>query len=312
MKKKSRVVIKASEVTKKFKEVLAVNELSIEILQGQFVAILGPNGAGKSTFIEMLEGVQTPDSGSILINDLSWKFDSASLRPKVGISFQETRFMDKVSVEETLRLFASFYRADRSIISELLDLTGLHEKRKTYTVNLSGGQKQKLALAISLVNKAEILFLDEPTTGLDPQARREVWNILKEMKKRDVTVIMTTHYMEEAEQLCDRIVFMYKGEILADGSFQNLITQFDGRQFVEITFQNSKLKSAISKLKNISSFQWKTDLNRGSFISKDPEKAIEKIIQLARKEKAQIRDIYYRRMTLDDLFISMTGRHLHD
>jgi len=312
MKKKSRVVINASQVTKKFKEVLAVNELSIEILQGQFVAILGPNGAGKSTFIEMLEGVQTPDSGSILINDLSWQYDSALLRPRVGISFQETRFMDKVSVEETLRLFASFYHADRSVIPELLELTGLYEKRKTYTVNLSGGQKQKLALAIALVNKPEILFLDEPTTGLDPQARREVWNILKEMKKRDVTVIMTTHYMEEAEQLCDRIVFMHKGVILADGSFQNLITQFDGRQFVEITFQNGRLKSAISKLKNISSFQWKTDLNRGSFISKEPEKAIEKIIQLARKERAQIRDIYYRRMTLDDLFISMTGRHLHD
>jgi len=217
-------VIQVKNVYKSFKSVHAVRGINLEILPSQFVALLGPNGAGKTTMVEMIEGIQKPDSGEILITGKPWKGNEKEFRKIIGLSLQETRFIDKLRVFETLRLFASFFELGKERCEEVMDLVGLGEKRQAYVVNLSGGQRQRLALGVALLNKPKILLLDEPTTGLDPQARREVWMILKKLKDSSATsLILTTHYMEEAEQLCDYIVIMDHGTILKEGTLQDLL-----------------------------------------------------------------------------------------
>ena len=217
-------VIEVNGVHKSFKTVQAVRGIDLRIFQGQFVALLGPNGAGKTTLVEMIEGIQKPDKGDIFILGMKWKGNEDRLRHLIGLSLQETRFIDKLTVFETIRLFASFFELERQRINEIIETIGLEEKRKSYVVNLSGGQRQRLALGIALLNNPKILLLDEPTTGLDPNARREIWAILHELKeKSQTTLILTTHYMEEAEQLCDQIVIIDHGITLKNGTLNELL-----------------------------------------------------------------------------------------
>ncbi len=217
-------IVNVSGVRKFFKEVKAVNGVSFRIKPGEFLALLGPNGAGKTTLVEMLEGLQFPDEGEILIAGKQWKNNRQELHQIIGISLQETRFMEKLTTTETVRLFASFYKLDFERVNEVIEMVGLEEKKKAYVVNLSGGQRQRLALGIALLNKPKLLLLDEPTTGLDPNARREIWNILMNLKKvQDTSLVLTTHYMEEAEFLCDRIIIMDHGEILTEGSLHEIL-----------------------------------------------------------------------------------------
>ncbi|NBU98797.1 MAG: ABC transporter ATP-binding protein, partial [Spirochaetia bacterium] len=215
--------IEINNVKKTFKDLKAVDGITESIKEGEFVALLGPNGAGKTTLVEMIEGIQFPDEGEIKILGMNWKSHEIEIRKILGFSLQETKFIDKLSVLETMNLFSSFYSITVKNPEEILNLVGLSEKKKTYVENLSGGQRQKLALAISLINNPKVLILDEPTTGLDPTARREIWNILQELKKKSTTLILTTHYMEEAEQLCDRILFLDRGKILASGTLDELL-----------------------------------------------------------------------------------------
>ena len=217
-------VIEVKEVWKSFKTVQAVKGISFNIPKGQFVAILGPNGAGKTTLVEMIEGIQKPDKGDITIIGKHWRGNEDELHKIIGLSLQETRFIDKLRVSETLELFASFFDMGMKRVNEIIDLVGLEEKRRSYVVNLSGGQRQKLALGIALINTPAILLLDEPTTGLDPNARREVWEILHKLKDgSDTSMILTTHYMEEAERLCDYIIIMDNGVILREGTLNQLL-----------------------------------------------------------------------------------------
>jgi ABC-2 type transport system ATP-binding protein len=217
-------VIEVKNVVKSFKTVQAVRGIDLRIFQGQFVALLGPNGAGKTTLVEMIEGIQKPDQGEIFILGKKWKGNEDELRKVIGLSLQETRFIDKLTVRETVKLFASFFELDDARVEEIIYIVGLEEKKKSYVVNLSGGQRQRLALGIALLNDPKILLLDEPTTGLDPNARREIWAILQELKNRSQTsLILTTHYMEEAEKLCDRIVIIDNGLILKEGTLDELL-----------------------------------------------------------------------------------------
>ncbi|MCX6270852.1 MAG: ABC transporter ATP-binding protein [Bacteroidetes bacterium] len=217
-------VIEVRNVFKSFKAVEAVKGIDFQLNKSEFAAILGPNGAGKTTLVEMIEGIQKPDKGEILLWGMSWKGNETVLRKRIGISLQETRFTDKLQVWETLKLFASFYELRTDRVQEILEKIGLEEKRKSYVVNLSGGQRQKLALGLALLNNPSILLLDEPTTGLDPNARREVWSILKDLRENEQTsMILTTHYMEEAEQLCDRIIILDHGKILRSGTLKELL-----------------------------------------------------------------------------------------
>lgn len=217
-------VIEVKNVWKSFKTVQAVKGINLNIRKGEFVALLGPNGAGKTTLVEMIEGIQKPDSGEITIMGKKWKGNEDELHRIIGLSLQETRFIDKLKVRETLMLFAAFFNLGKKKVDEIIEIVGLEEKRKSYVVNLSGGQRQRLAIGIALINDPAILLLDEPTTGLDPNARREIWDILQSLRKKSETsMILTTHYMEEAESLCDYIIIMDNGIILKEGTLQQLL-----------------------------------------------------------------------------------------
>jgi ABC-2 type transport system ATP-binding protein len=219
-------VIEVNNVWKSFKTVQAVRGINLKIPRGQFIALLGPNGAGKTTLVEMIEGIQKPDKGEITIMGKHWKGNEDELHRIIGLALQETRFIDKLRVTETLQLFASFFNLGRDRVNEIIDIIGLEEKKRSYVVNLSGGQRQRLAIGIALINTPAILLLDEPTTGLDPNARREIWDILHRLKKASETsMILTTHYMEEAENLCDYIVIMHNGTILREGTLDNLLQE---------------------------------------------------------------------------------------
>lgn len=220
----SSFAIEVRNVFKSFKTVRAVRGVDLTILPGQFVALLGPNGAGKTTLVEMIEGIQKPDRGEIRILGMPWKGHQKELRQIIGLSLQETRYIEKLTAWETLRLFGSFFGLGIERVEEVLQLIGLEEKRKAFTINLSGGQRQRLALGIALINHPRILLLDEPTTGLDPNARREIWEILRDLRKSsDISMILTTHYMEEAQQLCEQIVIIDEGRILREGTLDQLL-----------------------------------------------------------------------------------------
>jgi ABC-2 type transport system ATP-binding protein len=218
--------IEVKNVFKSFKDVQAVRGISLSIQPGEFVALLGPNGAGKTTLVEMMEGLRKPDEGEILIQGKNWQKHEKALRKIVGLSLQETRFTEKLTVYETLRLFASFFELGNARIVEVIELTGLESKQKSLTGTLSGGQRQRLALAVALLNHPQILFLDEPTTGLDPHSRLDLWNILKTLKDSgETTLILTTHYMEEAESLCDHIIIIDEGKTLKEGKLEDLLDE---------------------------------------------------------------------------------------
>jgi ABC-2 type transport system ATP-binding protein len=218
--------IEIKDVFKSFKDVQAVRGISLSIERGEFVALLGPNGAGKTTLVEMMEGLRKPDRGEIRLQGKTWQKHEKELRRIIGLSLQETRFTEKLTVRETLRLFASFFSLGDSRVSEVIELTGLESKEKSRTGALSGGQRQRLALAVALLNQPQILFLDEPTTGLDPHSRLDLWTILKELKDRgETTLILTTHYMEEAESLCDHIIIIDEGKILKEGRLEDLLNE---------------------------------------------------------------------------------------
>ena len=232
-------IVDVRNVQKSFKDVKAVKGVDLSIDRGEFVALLGPNGAGKTTLVEMIEGIQQPDGGEIYIDGKQWKNHSHDLHQLIGISLQETRFIEKLTAFETVLLFASFYKLGPERVDEVIHLVGLEEKKKAFVNNLSGGQRQRLALGVALLNKPQLLLLDEPTTGLDPNARREIWNILLQLKKDfNTSLILTTHYMEEAEFLCDRIIIMDQGLILSQGSLQEILSLNGGQRSLDELFIN--------------------------------------------------------------------------
>jgi ABC-2 type transport system ATP-binding protein len=303
------LAVEVKDVYKFFKSVKAVNGVSLKIKQGQFTALLGPNGAGKTTLVEMIEGIQKPDRGEISILGKKWEGHQNELHRSIGISLQETKFIDKLTTEETLKLFASFYNLRVKRVEEIIELIGLDEKRKSYTVNLSGGQRQKLAMGISLLNNPKILLLDEPTTGLDPNARREIWNILLKLKNESHTsLILTTHYMEEAEQLCDYIIIIDNGKILLEGTRDRLLNS-DDKKIIEFTLTQSypDSKNYFSKF----DVQWDASNSKGVLILDDLENELPKFLNHLKSNNIQLKNFESRRKTLDDLFTSLTGRHLN-
>lgn len=308
-----RPIIEVSEVFKSFKDVKAVQGISFTVEEGKFMALLGPNGAGKTTMVEMIEGIQRPDSGSIIIDGKTWKDNKLDIHPIMGLSLQETQFIDKLTVAETLMLFASFYGLNQNRVEEVIDIVSLNEKRKSYVVNLSGGQRQRLALGIALLNKPKVLLLDEPTTGLDPNARREVWSILGKLKDETKTsMILTTHYMEEAEQLCDYIIIMDHGKILKEGTLEQLLTHEKGKKVVEFTLKQSLVSAEV--FRNHCPFEifWNEELKNGYVELGELHTELPMFFDFLNSKKLELDEMISRRVTLDDLFISLTGRHLND
>jgi len=217
------LAVRCQNLQKRYGDVVAVDGLSFEVRRGECYGLLGPNGAGKTTTIEILEGLLTPDGGDVEVLGHHWKTDEQQLRQRLGVQLQETQFTDKLTVEETLRLFRSFYNRGKTV-AELLALVELESKRRSWVVKLSGGQKQRLSIACALAGDPDLLFLDEPTTGLDPQSRRQLWGILTRFREAGGTVLLTTHYMDEAETLCDRVAIVDHGHVIAEDTPKNLIT----------------------------------------------------------------------------------------
>jgi len=216
--------VSCEQLRKSYGDVVAVADLTLSVERGECFGLLGPNGAGKTTTIEILEGLLTPDAGEVEVLGLRWADDGPALRQRLGIQLQETQLADKLTVEETLRLFRSFYTRGRTI-EELLKIVELESKRTSRVGRLSGGQKQRLSLACALAGDPDLLFLDEPTTGLDPQSRRQLWTLLEQFRSRGGTILMTTHYMDEAEYLCDRVAVVDQGRIIAHGAPKELIAR---------------------------------------------------------------------------------------
>jgi ABC-2 type transport system ATP-binding protein len=306
-------VVEIKNVSKSFKNLKAVNALSLTINQGEYVALLGPNGAGKTTLIEMIEGIQFPDSGEITIASKKWKKDDQALHNIIGLSLQETKFIDKLKVDETLDLFGSFYKLGQKRTEEILDLVNLQSKRKSYVVNLSGGQRQRLALGIALLNSPKILLLDEPTTGLDPTARREIWYILEKLKKEQgTTMILTTHYMEEAEYLCERILIMDQGQFIAEGTLSELISKYGEGDVIGFTLDKTSDLSGIENLPGFKKIFWTEKNIKGKVVVKNIAETLPLFLQHIKDLNLKVTELECRKMTLDDLFISMTGRHLNE
>jgi ABC-2 type transport system ATP-binding protein len=309
----SDIILKVENVVKHFKDVKAVDGVSLEVARGEFVALLGPNGAGKTTMVEMIEGLQQPIEGKITIDNKLWKHNQKELQEMIGISLQETHFFDKIKVRETLDVFSSFYNLPKSRVDEVLKIVDLAAKEKAFVENLSGGQRQKLALGIAMLHDARLLLLDEPTTGLDPSARREIWNILLNLKKSHQTsMILTTHYMEEAEFLCDRIIIMDKGKILAQGTLDQLLDQRGCYEIIEFSTNEYSENIDFLKSNGFSKFTWDSAINSGKLLVFSIVEDLPKFMKVLADNHLTLRTLGCRKMTLDDLFVEMTGRRLEE
>jgi len=303
----SDAALRCEKLVKKYGDLTAVDGLDLEVLRGECFGLLGPNGAGKTTTVEILEGLNDATSGSVEVLGMRWETDENALRQRLGISLQETHLPDRLTVEENLRLFRSFYARGRSV-DEVLDLVELQDRRKTWTEKLSGGQKQRLAVACALVSDPEVLFLDEPTTGLDPQSRRQLWDVVLGYKSRGRTVLLTTHYMDEAERLCDRVAVVDKGKVIAQGTPQELIAGLGGHEIVELAAQQPLAPEELSHLPSVRSARRSAD---GVALTVDQlHLALPAVLELAGPRG--LTRLSTHRATLEDVFVHLTGRNLRE
>jgi ABC-2 type transport system ATP-binding protein len=305
---------------KAFADVQAVDGLDLEVLRGECFGLLGPNGAGKTTTIEICEGLTAADEGTVELLGLNWSTGADELRQRIGIQLQETQFPDKLTVEETLKLFRSFYRRGISM-EESIRTAQLEEKRKARVGGLSGGQKQRLAMATALVGDPELLFLDEPTTGLDPQARRHLWDLVDELKQAGRTIILTTHYMEEAERLCDRVAIMDHGRVIALGTPQQLIATVGGEDIVEFAVTHSAPGSSeqvrgvvdAARLTAIAGVQsHRVDAGLHQLSVSELHTTVPRIFAALAAEGLHMSEFRTHSATLEDVFVRLTGRNLRD
>ena len=293
-------------------KVEAVRGLNLEIQAGECFGLLGPNGAGKTTTIEILEGLLAPTSGEVKILGKSWRDDEREMREWLGISLQETRLSEKLTVRETIELFASFYRAPRSS-DEVLAQLELTEKADSWVGKLSGGQRQRLAVATALVCNPKILFLDEPTTGLDPQSRRQLWEIIRQFQRDGGTVLLTTHYMDEAERLCDRLAIVDHGQIIAEGSPAELIEKLGGHHVVEFSVSGNSDGAAVQTWKALPSVESvREDDGLVALNVKQPHLTIPALLDAIGRQGTELRHLTTRQASLEDVFVNLTGRHLRE
>lgn len=293
----------------------AVNGLDLEVRTAECFGLLGPNGAGKTTTIEILEGLLKPTSGQVIVLGMTWGLRDQELRQRIGISLQETRFVDKLSVRETIQLFRSFYKLGRSVES-ILEEVSLNEKARALVENLSGGQRQRLAVACALVGDPDLLFLDEPTTGLDPQSRRQLWETIHRHRTRGRTTLLTTHYMDEAERLCDRVAIVDQGKVIALGSPVELIASLGGDHVVEFALADGAERpqtpdqSDLIGLPSVRAVRVET--NGTALTVSEPHIAIPELLTLLRSRGMTLARLTTRHVSLEDVFVTLTGRHLRD
>jgi ABC-2 type transport system ATP-binding protein len=304
-------------LVKRYADVTAVAGLDLDVPRGECFGLLGPNGAGKTTTIEICEGLTEPDEGEVVVLGRRWRDHAGDLRQRLGVQLQETQLADKLTVAETLQLFRSFYRRGRDV-EEVIDLVQLDEKRRARVVNLSGGQKQRLALGCALVGDPELVFLDEPTTGLDPQARRQVWDLVEQLKRTGRTIVLTTHYMEEAERLCDRVAIVDHGRVIALDTPRKLVAGLGADQIVFFSVGDHasgrvspEVVGAIGTAVGATHAPRAVDGGWELPVAATHE-AIPALLAELDRRGLPLSELRTHLPTLEDVFVSLTGRALRD
>jgi len=305
------VALSCRGLVKRYGDVLAVDGLDLEIRRGECFGLLGPNGAGKTTTIEILEGLLAADAGDVQVLGMRWDHDAARLRQRLGIQLQETQLNEKLSVEEILRLFRSFY-AHGPTVDALIGSVGLDTKRTAWYSKLSGGQKQRLALACALVGQPELLFLDEPSTGLDPQSRRQIWELLRGFKQEGKTILLTTHYMDEAQVLCDRVAIVDRGKVIAQGTPLELIASLGAEHVVSFALREDVAVPTEARLLELPGVRRASvQPGAGTMIVSHLHEALPALLRIVEGPDA-FTLLTTHSATLEDVFVSLTGRQLRE
>jgi ABC-2 type transport system ATP-binding protein len=308
--------IRCKGLRKEYRDVIAVDGLDLEVKRGECFGLLGPNGAGKTTTVEILEGLLEPSGGEVEILGRRWEKDEGWLRERLGVSLQHTYLPEKLTVRETIQLFRSFFADGRSV-DATIDLVALREKEKAKFDTLSGGQRQRLAVACALVGDPQLLFLDEPTTGLDPQSRRLLWDVVLAFKTGGGSVLLTTHYMDEAERLCDRVGVIDHGKMIALGTPSELIHSLGGTQIVEVTLEKTPegeaFEAMIETLKSVPSVRGaRKHVSRIVLAVEQLHVALPAVIESLRAQSLELTNLSTHHATLEDVFVTLTGRALRE
>jgi ABC-2 type transport system ATP-binding protein len=305
------LALRCRGLVKRYGDLLAVDGLDLEVRVGECFGLLGPNGAGKTTTIEILEGLLAHDDGEVEVLGRTWGRNDRALRQRLGIQLQETQLNDKLTVLETLRLFRSFYDRGRPV-DEVLDLVELAAKRSSWVGKLSGGQKQRLAIGCALVGQPDVLFLDEPTTGLDPQSRRQLWTLLESFRRSGGTILLTTHYMDEAEILCDRIAIVDQGRVIALGTPRALIASLGAAHVIEFALDGGGAPPlrVCAQLPGVIDVRREAD--RVLLVASEVHRTVPALLGLLDERCASLSLLTTHGATLEDVFVKLTGRHLRD
>ncbi|CAG0956975.1 Linearmycin resistance ATP-binding protein LnrL [Gammaproteobacteria bacterium] len=305
------LALEVRALRKTFGTVVAVDALDLQVRSGECFGLLGPNGAGKTTTIEICEGLQEPDSGDVIVLGRHWASDERALRERLGVQLQETQFSEKVTVEETIALFRSFFRSGPAV-EEIIGLVQLEEKRGARVGTLSGGQKQRLSVACALAGDPELLFLDEPTTGLDPQSRRQLWDLVERLRASGRTIVLTTHYMEEAERLCDRVAIVDQGRVIAIDTPRALIRSLGAEQVVEVEVSEgiAATPGLFDGTQGVLSARldgplWTLQVSAA-------HEAVPAVLHRVEEAGLSLTELRTHTPTLEDVFVSLTGRHLRE
>jgi ABC-2 type transport system ATP-binding protein len=303
----NQVTVRVDDLYKRYGHVQAVDGVSFDVGAGEVFGLLGPNGAGKTTTVECVLGLRQPDAGTISVLGMEHSTHSRQIRARVGAQLQTTGLYPRLTVREQIALFAQLFPRSRPV-ETVIDLVGLREKAKTQTKDLSGGQGQRLAVALALVNDPDLVFLDEPTTGLDPQARRGVWEIVRELKQGDKTAFFTTHYMEEAEQLCDRVAVMDRGQIIALDTPEALINRHFQETALEFVSLGEPPREQLAALPGVTQALFEN--GRPTLYSADVPRTMAALFELVASGALSFKDMVVRQATLEDVFLKLTGRRI--
>jgi ABC-2 type transport system ATP-binding protein len=300
-------IITVENLKKRYREVEAVKGISFAIEEAEIFGIVGPNGAGKTTTIEIMEGFRKKDEGYVRVDGFDPEEGKKELKEIMGVQLQKTAIFQSLKVEEAINLFSSLYKKTADI-KKLLEIFSLNEKKKQFVKNLSGGEHQRLSVALAFVNDPKILFLDEPTTGMDPNARRDMWAVIEDSKKKGKTVVLTTHYMEEAEALCDRVAIIDKGKIIALDRPKELIRLLDADKKIEFKLEERIAPGLFLKNENVK----KIEERNGEYIiyTKNPQQVLSRILAVCSEKSLELKGLRVIDATLDDVFVSLTGRKM--